>query len=684
MNIDQLQPLFDWIHTHPNLAGLIVFFISMIESIVIIGLIIPGSVMMTAIGTLAGSGILPIHYTIFWAILGAIAGDNVSYWLGYHYHEQIRQMWPMKQFPQLLLKGEKFFQNHGGKSVFLGRFVGPVRPIVPVVAGMMNMPPKRFMIANVLSAIGWAPAYMLPGILLGAASTQLAPAMATRFLVIVILILLLLWAISIVFKRAIAWCLLNIDQLLQKAWHKIAQQPSWRVLHCLLHVAPHNRDHRQFSLMVYFCVALLAFLLLTFSVITHGFLTAANIPLFHLLRSLYTPLIQQAMIAITFLGQGSVLFVLVITVAIWLSLKQQMRVLWFWLALALLSMFCMESVKHLLHIARPSAVLHTPTGWSFPSGHTTLSIAFYGFIAYLIAQAVARPYRWLVYGCAGTLISLIAFSRLYLSAHWLSDILGGLLLGIICLLFILLWLRRKPSTLPPWPGLLAVAVLGLGIGWSCQMLMHYKSAINAYTPYLPSKTLDANAWWIHNTIDEPLYRKTRTGKAVQILNVQWAGDLTTIRDELEEAGWVLMPKRSLFESLANLIGAKQQHYPILSQLYKDQKPILIMSKALSQKQALLILRLWDIQTTLNGSNTPLWMGSLAYHRPFEFKFLAKKTTNPSPDPSQLPPAIQILEGDLRGFEWKQMNYSQLLAPQTRDNADWNGTILLVRPLANWQ
>lgn len=678
MTMDYFQPLFAWVHAHPNSAGLLVFLISMIESIAVLGLIIPGSVMMTAIGTLAGSGILPIHYTIFWAMLGAVVGDNVSYWLGYHYHEQIRNLWPIKQHPQLLQKGEKFFKNHGGKSVFLGRFVGPVRPIIPVVAGMMNMSPTRFMFANVLSAIGWAPAYMLPGILLGAASTELAPEVATRFLAAIILLLLLLWAASIIFKRAIAWFFIQIDELLKKAWHHIADHPSWCLLHKVLHAPKQTRDHTQFSITFYLSATLLAFIIVTYSVVTNGFLTTGNLPLFHLMSSFFSPALQHFMIGVTFLGQGSVLFIVVISVSIWLSLKQKFRTLWLWLLLALIATGSMECIKHLAHISRPSMLLHNPSGWSYPSGHTTLSTAFYGFIAYLLSHKINRHYRWLIYSCAISLITLIGLSRLYLGAHWLSDVIGGLLLGTICLLFTLIWLRRNHSSLPDWPGLLLATLLGLGIGWSYQMLLSYQKAVSAYTPYFPSKTIDAKAWWQHAAIDEPLYRKTRTGKPVQILNLQWAGDIIAIREELEDAGWVLMPKRSILEALNSLMGTKPQHYPLLPQLYQDQKPILIMSKLLPKNNALLILRLWDIKTTLNGSRIPVWMGSVGYYRPYEFKFLTKNTT----DTANLPPATQVLEGDLSSFEWRQVNFPQLEVPQTRDSADWEGYVLLIHPLAS--
>jgi membrane protein DedA with SNARE-associated domain len=156
------SPIFQWLNNHPNFAGLVTFLISAGESVAIIGTIIPGSVMMTAIGALAGAGVIPLWSTIFWAIIGAIVGDGISYWIGFYFKDQLHYVWPFKQYPYLLGNGESFFRNHGGMSVFIGRFVGPVRALVPLVAGMLGVKPIRFAVANIASAIGWAPAYMLP------------------------------------------------------------------------------------------------------------------------------------------------------------------------------------------------------------------------------------------------------------------------------------------------------------------------------------------------------------------------------------------------------------------------------------------------------------------------------------------------------------------------------------------
>jgi membrane protein DedA with SNARE-associated domain len=159
--------LLTWIEHNPSYAGMVVFTMSLAESLAIIGVLIPGVVILFGAGTLIGTGILDFWTMCLWAIAGAVIGDGLSYWLGHHF-EYLTQRWRwFRLHPDHLQKGIAFFEKYGDLSVALGRFFGPIRAIVPLVAGLMHMPPKRFFVANVLSALVWAPAYLAPGMLFG-------------------------------------------------------------------------------------------------------------------------------------------------------------------------------------------------------------------------------------------------------------------------------------------------------------------------------------------------------------------------------------------------------------------------------------------------------------------------------------------------------------------------------------
>lgn len=157
----------DWIELNPGYAGWVVFAMALAESLAIVGVLVPGVVILLGAGALIGAGVLNFWSMCAYAVAGAVIGDGLSYWLGHHF-EYLTERWRwFRLHPDQLQKGVLFFEKYGDLSVALGRFFGPIRAVVPLVAGLMHMPPRRFYIANVLSALVWAPAYLAPGIVLG-------------------------------------------------------------------------------------------------------------------------------------------------------------------------------------------------------------------------------------------------------------------------------------------------------------------------------------------------------------------------------------------------------------------------------------------------------------------------------------------------------------------------------------
>ena len=166
-----MTELFDqllaWIQAHPDWAGLVVSGVALIESLAVVGVIVPGVIVLLGAGALIGAGVLDFWPIMLWAAAGAIVGDGLSYWLGHHF-DYLTERWRwFRLHPDHLQRGIDFFARYGDISIALGRFFGPIRAVVPLVAGLLKMPPKRFFIANVLSAFVWAPAYLAPGIILG-------------------------------------------------------------------------------------------------------------------------------------------------------------------------------------------------------------------------------------------------------------------------------------------------------------------------------------------------------------------------------------------------------------------------------------------------------------------------------------------------------------------------------------
>lgn len=164
-----LQTITQTISDYPAWSGGIVFSVAMLESLAVIGLVIPGVAIMFTIGALIGSGSLNFVSSTLYAAAGASVGDALSFALGWHYKEKIVHLTFLKPHQNLLKKGHVFFEKYGVYSILIGRFIGPVRAIVPLVAGILGMPIKQYIPINILASMLWAPAYLLPGFLLTSA-----------------------------------------------------------------------------------------------------------------------------------------------------------------------------------------------------------------------------------------------------------------------------------------------------------------------------------------------------------------------------------------------------------------------------------------------------------------------------------------------------------------------------------
>jgi membrane protein DedA with SNARE-associated domain len=161
---DYTNTVLELVRAHPNWAAAIVFVLAFGESMAFVSLVLPFWAMLVGIGTIIGAANPLIFWTIVAAAaIGAALGDWLSYWLGYHYHEKIQGMWPLKNHPKLLERGRTFFDRFGAWAVVLGRFSGPLRASVPIVAGITEMPWLKFQIANWGSAFLWAFVLLSPG-----------------------------------------------------------------------------------------------------------------------------------------------------------------------------------------------------------------------------------------------------------------------------------------------------------------------------------------------------------------------------------------------------------------------------------------------------------------------------------------------------------------------------------------
>jgi membrane protein DedA with SNARE-associated domain len=157
----------EFVRDHQAWAAPIVLLLAFGESLAFISLLIPAWGALVAIGALIGASGISFWPVWLAGALGAALGDWLSYWFGQRYKEQVAAMWPLSRYPDLLPRGEAFVRSWGVPSIFIGRFFGPLRAAVPLVAGIFEMDYVRFQLANFLSALIWAAALLLFGDVIG-------------------------------------------------------------------------------------------------------------------------------------------------------------------------------------------------------------------------------------------------------------------------------------------------------------------------------------------------------------------------------------------------------------------------------------------------------------------------------------------------------------------------------------
>jgi len=163
----------------------------------------------------------------------------------------------------------------------------------------------------------------------------------------------------------------------------------------------------------------------------------------------------QIMLFFTYLANWQIILSASAMIAALLALLNERRKFLFFTFAMLAGEVVYQSLKWIFHRTRPNEALALipSDGYSFPSGHATMSVIFYGLIAYFLVSFVFRRRLWKMLSLFAffLLIFLIGFSRIYLGVHWTSDIIGGWFLGFSILLFALALFRRREKMFPQPP-----------------------------------------------------------------------------------------------------------------------------------------------------------------------------------------------------------------------------------------
>jgi len=334
-------------------------------------------------------------------------------------------------------------------------------------AGMMQMPPLTFLWSNVGSALLWAPAYVLPGYLLGRTWQQFLalPAGSERWLILLGLVIIALALVFSLLRHQFAQ-----GGLVYRRLAAFSQGHPWRRRLWDSLSSSHPSGEFPLASLTLLIVGLAALSGWTLWVLEQNGPLPMDRQVQTMIAAISYPGVQQAVEWLAKAGDTLGVIALVLPWALWLLYRHQYAV-----ALHLLGglgIIALANIlfKHLAGRVRPDIPEYLTGSYSYPSAHTSTAVVLYGLAAAFIAESLPSRHRALAYWVAIAICMPMALSRLALGVHWLSDLIGGALLGlVVCAMVRVSYHRfaeRRVAT-APWIrlGSASLALLAARLAW---------------------------------------------------------------------------------------------------------------------------------------------------------------------------------------------------------------------------
>ena len=609
--MDHIQPYLDYFAQNPSWAIIVVFLIAFGEALLIIGLFVPSTAVLVGAGILVGSGHLAF-WPIFAAItFGAVAGDQISYWAGRFFGDRLKNLWPLNRFPQLVARGEEFVRNHGGKSIALGRFVPGVKAVVPGIVGMLGMSQFYFATVNISSAIVWTAAHVIPGVLIGQ-GLALAGELSGRLVIVLLELLVILAVAGWIIRLFAAGVSPYLDHILGRIseWAKARNSRSMHRFGRA--VSPENPR----SLLIVFFIAVLILGLIALIVLISGLVARDAIPnadasIYNLMREIRNAPADELMIPITMLGDGFVLTAMMATIVGWLVWRKAWRAAIASTTIFLFGKLFAVLLKYGIQRARPLDAYTGAEVFSFPSGHATMAAITFGILAVLASHAMNRWSRSLVYAICGLIVITIAYSRVYLGVHWLSDVLGGVMFGAVMVAAFGVTIEAIPPRRIMPLGLLGATFIAFVAAGAINISNNFDKAEISYAAPEQSYSITPMEWETTAWLQLPDRRIDLAGRPEEQFIMQWAGSLERMQAILESRKWTYSPKWTWRDSLPYLDpNAVLGGVAPRPALHAGLKAKLTMTLALNgESNRRLVLRAYKTDASLQSANarTPIFL-----------------------------------------------------------------------------
>lgn len=421
--------MLDWLNAflqhHQSLIGLVIFLIVFFDCIALLGLAIPGNTMVVIASAVAGSYNYPLWKVIILGILGGWLGDIISYGIGYKLKKRVYQLSFVKKNPKWINSADNYLKHYGIMGLVLGRFVSPLRSNMSMMVGIFHYPVVTFLIVTLMASSLWTITFVVPSWLTGVAFSFPVDEQFWMTLIYVVAILAIFIAISV------------YGCLKQKRWVTA-----------------------YMSLASFVLLLLLYLFLPNLNTLDQGVLA--------IVQTIQEKPLEKVAHFITELGGYKVQFVISAVLCFLLLFMKQIKPLCFFaftmLATATIGWILKESIARV----RPFGMSDVVQTFSFPSGHTSASFAFFVSIGVLAGLGRPPKQRLMWLSIAFLPAFLIGLSRIYLNMHWLTDVIAGALLAVGISMFVLTWVefhkKMQPLPMKCWKILLPITLIVLICG----------------------------------------------------------------------------------------------------------------------------------------------------------------------------------------------------------------------------
>ncbi len=592
------------------------------EAVPILGAALPGEAVILGLAALVPTGALGFWPLVVATTIGAIIGDGVSYWLGHHYHREIAGFWPLSRHPEVIHRGEAMFARHGGKSVFIARFMPGVRAVVPLIAGIVGMPVARFYVMNALSAIAWGASHIVVGALAGAVLVLLG-AIAGRLAILAVALLAAGLALGWLTRRVVG----SLPDLAVRLQARLGRwAASRRGFLPRLVISLVDPRHEAFGALAMLAVLLVGSLWLFLGILqdlaSGDPLTHANLAVANLMLSLRNELADRLAVPLARLADPGVTAAVALAALAWLATRRTWWAIVCWLAAFAAAGAATLMLQALLRHPAPAAGVPP---FAFPSGAITESAVLFGFLVLLAGRELAPRWRMIVATVAVLLVTAVAFARLYLGTGWLSDLAGGLSFGPAWVALAgIAYLRHRPGPVRAVP-LVAMAGAALMVAGAVQIGLRGPAELVRYNGIPSGRSMPLTAWQGGGWATLPGRRVDLTGGAKAPFTVQWAGSRQALAAGLGPYGWHPPPPWTPSSALAWLLPHPALgDLPVLPHLSNGRAEGLILVNLAARPGERLVLRLWRADVTLNsaaGRAVPLWIGTAGAERAAGFASL---------------------------------------------------------------